>query len=185
MTHHPLIPLPFNPLPCIYSYVSPFHSPFPPPSVLNHPLITLSLARYNLLLYVFPLPLSHHPPYSIPLITPSSTRYHLHLCLLLPLSPTFRTQSPSHHPIFNPLPSTPMSPPFPFIPPRTLAPHAIHASTLHAPPSPNGSHFSMVITISHMNYPETHLPRFTPAFPIISFPLLPTPPLECISIIPS
>ena len=134
----------------------------------------------------FPLPLSHHPPYSIPLITPSSTRYHLHLCLPLPLSPTLRTQSPSHHPIFNPLPSTPMSPPFPFIPPRTLAPHAIHASTLHTPPSPNGSNFSMVIiTISHINYPETHLPRFTPAFPIISFPLLPTPPLECISIIPS
>ena len=41
-------------------------------------------------------------------------------------------------------------------------PHAIHASTLHAPPPPNGSNFSMVVTISHINYPETHLPRFTP-----------------------
>ena len=74
----------------------------------------------------------------------SLTRYHLLLCL--PLSLLFP------HP-----------------------PHAIHASTLHAiPPSPNGSNFSMVITISLINYPETHLPRFTPSlfcYLLINFPL--------------
>ena len=103
MTHHPLIPLPFNLL-YLYSYVSPF------------------------------------PPF--------------------PFSPTLRTQSTTHHTPFNPLPSTPMFPPFPFIPPPS---HTIHASTLYAPPPPpNGSNFSMVVTISHINYPETHLPRFTP-----------------------
>ena len=83
-----------------------------------------------------PFPLSPFPPPSAlnpRLITPPLTRYHLLLCF--PLSLLFP------HP-----------------------PHTIHASTLYAPPPPpNGSNFSMVVTISHINYPETHLPRFTPS----------------------
>ena len=49
--------------------------------------------------------------------TPPLTRYHLLLCH--PLSPTLCTQSMPYHPSFNPLPSTPMYPPFP---PSALSP---------------------------------------------------------------
>ena len=156
MTHHPLIPLPFNPLPSPPSPPSPF-PPFPfPPSPFP---------------FSFPpSPCPPFPPPSVlnhPLITPSLTRYHLLLCL--PLSLLFPPPS-ARNPRLNPSRTPP-------------------------PPPPNGSNFSMVITISHINSPETHIPRFTPSlfcyllinfpFPITSFPLLPTPPLECISIIPS
>ena len=73
MTHHPLIPLPFNPLPS--TRMSP---PFP--SVLNHPLITPSLSRYHLLLCPpFPIPPtlrtqspSHHPIFNPLPSTPMS-----------------------------------------------------------------------------------------------------------------
>ena len=64
-----------------------------------------------------------------------------------------------------------MSPPFPFIPP-TLRTQSTPQPFTH-PPS-NGSNFSMVITISHINYPKTHLPRFTPSlfrYLLINFPL--------------
>ena len=89
--------------------------PFPPPSVLNHPLIT-----------------------------PSLTRHHLLLCLPLSLL---------------------------FPPPSACNPRLNPSRT---PPPPNGSNFSMVVTISHINYPETHLPRFTPSlfcYLLINFPL--------------
>ena len=75
-----------------------------------------------------------------------------------PFPPTLRTQSPSHHPIFNPLPSTLMSPPFPFIPPpSTRNPHLNPSRTPPPPnypanisPCPNNTHAStchyMIIT---------------------------------------
>ena len=75
-----------------------------------------------------------------------------------------------------------MSPPFPFIPPPSARNPRLNPSSNPLPP--NGFNFSMVVTISHINYPETHLPRFTHSlfcylilslispFPIISFPLL-------------
>ena len=66
-----------------------------------------------------------------------------------------------------------MSPPFPFIPPPSTRNPRLNPSRT-PPPPPNGSNFSMVITISLINYPETHLPRFTPSlfcYLLINFPL--------------
>ena len=132
MTHHPLIPLPFNPLPSTrmsfpfpaflfppspfppspfplppFSFplpLSPF--PFPPfPTFSTFPFSTFPFSTFPFSTFPFStLPFSIFPSSTFPFSTFS-------------FPPTLRTQSPSHHPIFNPLPSTLMSPPFPFIPP--------------------------------------------------------------------
>ena len=198
MTHHPLIPLPFNPLPSTRMSPppppsplpfppSPFlPSPFPPSPFLPSPLPPSPLPPSPFPPSPFPpspfppspFPPSPFPPFHLPL-------FHL---LLSPLSTfpfsTFPfSPSPFHFPLFHlppfhlPLFYLPPFPPSPFppspFPPSPFPPSPFPPSPF--PPSPpNGSNFSMVITISHINYPETHLPRFTPSlfcYLLINFPL--------------
>ena len=155
---------------------------------------SLSERKVNTCFLVTPFQINKNTP--IPKIPPSFIVKKQPSLRAFPL-PYYLLKTPmTHHPLiplpFNPLPSTRMSPPFPFIPtPSTRNPRLNPSRT----PPPNGSNFSMLITISHINYPETHLPRFTPSlfsYLLINFPLshpffpsTPTPPLECISIIPS
>ena len=183
MTHHPLIPLPFNPLPS--TRMSP---PFPSPLPLFHlPLFHLPLFH----LHLFHLPLFHLPLFHLPLFPPSP--FHSSP------SPLPLLLSPSPFPP-SPFPPSPFPPsPFPPHPPYSItlsSPHLYIPATIdsyvspfpfYSPPSPrnprlnpsctphpNGSNFSMVITISHINYPENHLPRFTPSlfcYLLINFPL--------------
>ena len=170
MTHHPLIPLPFNPLPSTLvsfpSFPRPLPSPDPFPSPSPPPALPLPLPSPR------PLPSPDPFPPAGPFLPPG------------PFSPPDPFPTPTHslpRPILYPDPfptPAPSLPPDPFpTPTHSLPLTASYVSPLplpsvlnhlltpsRTPPPPlNGSNFSMVVTISHINYPQTHLPRFTPS----------------------
>ena len=122
----PFPPSPFPPSPFPLSPFPP--SPFPPSPIPPSPFLPS------------PFPPSPFPPSPFP---PSP----------FPLPRTLRTQSPSHHPIFNPLPSSPC--------PNNTHPHATH----YLSPFQN-------FQLCQFSPPQHHFtsPRFpSPNFPLPTF----------------
>ena len=143
MTHHPLIPLPFNPLPstCMSPpfplLLSPSSFPpssFPPSSFPPSPFLT------------FPLPLSHFPPSHFP---PSPS----------PPSPSPPSPSPP-----SPSPPSP-SPPSPF-PPSPFPPSPFPPSPFPPPSVLNHP----LITPSLTRYHLLSAPTTPIHMPLITFP---------------
>ena len=176
MTHHPLIPLPFNPLPSTrMSPPSPLSFPLPPFPFSTFPFstfpfFTLPFSTFTFSTFPFStFPFSTFPFFHLPLST-----------LLLPPLPLLLSPFPFPPSPFPPSPFPPSRfPPSPFPPPSVLnhplitpslytryhrllclplsllfphPPHAIHASTLHAPPT------QMVPTSQWLSPSPTSLP---------------------------